>query len=141
MLEEAHYTVDRLVVCVMKISLQGRAIPRTKTGDPCFRHLMMKDLDEGEPPSVLHVFTMEEVVELVNRALYQLEYQAESHRRRAARQREAERPVKLALKRVHPQTSWAKATPGQIQDAVSWCHNNAALLEELLRLHDQDSKP
>lgn len=91
----------------MKIQLKGRAIPRNEGGDPCFKNL---DL-------MLDVFTPEEVVELVNRALYQLEYQHHAHKVRGQAQRDREKKVKDKVKQLF-HVSWMKATPEQIQRAT-----------------------
>jgi ribosome maturation protein Sdo1 len=112
----------------MKIVLKGRVIPRGGGGDPGF----VKLARDGEPlneASVLEVFTPAEVVELVNRALYQLEYQAGAHRKRAAAQRVLERPVKLALRIIHPGVGWAKATDSQIADAMEYARVHPELGE------------
>src|SRR5262245_57167919 len=104
----------------MKVKLEGRNIPRNKAGDPAFAGLGDRF---GTPPgvlSVLEVFTPEEIVELVNRALYQLEYQKESHRTRAQAERDRWAPVKEALKVVHPHTPFSKATERQIEDALKY---------------------
>lgn len=86
----------------MKVELKGRVIPRNEKGDPTFRSLTWGRLTQpanDERPSVLEVFTEPEVVELVNRALYQMEYQRESHRKRGKVKREQERLLKEELKR------------------------------------------
>ena len=88
----------------MKVQLKGRDVPRNTMGDPAFENL----------EQVMGVFTGPEVVELINRCLYQLEYQARSHQKRNAEQREFERPVKELLKELYPGTSFAKATADQL---------------------------
>lgn len=112
----------------MKIQLKGRAIPR-RGGDPAFKILQCEgtpetstiaqkegDLDAGVFKAVLDVFTPEEVVELVNRALYQLEYQHNAHRVRGQRQRDAERLLKQKVKELF-HVSWMKATTEQVHKA------------------------
>lgn len=91
----------------MKIELKGRTIPRKPNGDPGFRTL------EGD---VLNVFTPNEVVELVNRALYQMEYQRSAHKERGQRVRDAERALRDKVKQMY-RVSWLKATPEQIAEA------------------------
>jgi hypothetical protein len=106
--------------------LEGR-IPRSKDGDPAFQFLRIdpldrKGLEEGgtnmNTTAVLDVFTPEQVVALVNRALYQMEYSRESHRVRSQKLRDQEKPVKEAFKRLYPTTSWVNATEEQITNAV-----------------------
>lgn len=89
----------------MKIQLKGRAIPRVN-GDPKFVTLT----------GLQAVFKDEEIVELVNRSLYQLEYQHTAHRVRGQRLRDAERKVKLKVKEMF-HISWMKATEEQIRKA------------------------
>jgi hypothetical protein len=110
----------------MEIKLKGREMPRSVGGDAKFKYLTDNDdkqriwcadhkvLWEGddwikqhekcntvtypEDIAVLTVFTPDEVVELVNRALYQLEYQRESHRKRGQAERDKMKALKEALK-------------------------------------------
>ena len=87
----------------MEIKLKGRELPRNAKGDVEFKTLgvhvapdmIVEDEKTGAAnevqvteDSVLNVFTPVEVVELVNRALYQLEYQRESHRKRGQAERD-----------------------------------------------------
>ena len=108
----------------MKISLKNRDIPRNKMGDPAFRFLDAERMTgdelntEGNTPTVLDVFTPEECVELVNRCVYQLEYQARSHAKRNASQALLERPIKEAFRELYPGESYAKATPHQIRECL-----------------------
>jgi hypothetical protein len=113
----------------VKITLSDkhRLIPRNAVGDPHFTTLDLRanytpadawDTPDKHPLGVLDVFTSTEVVELVNRCLYQLEYQQRSHTKRAAQQRALEQPVKEMLKRLYPGTSFAKATPEQLQHCL-----------------------
>ena len=112
----------------MKVKLEGRVIPRNQAGDPAFVRLYtrVESPDEwtiayqAHGEDLLRVFNEEEVVELVNRALYQLEYQKESHRVRSQTERDRWKPVKEALKSVHPGVAWSKATESQISDAMRW---------------------
>lgn len=96
-------------------------IPRNKGGDPAFTRLINEfneDPPEGTPPSVLMVFSPEQVVAIVNRWLYQAEYQQIVHRKRAEEQRKQQKPVKEAFKRLYPSTSFINATPEQIEAAI-----------------------
>jgi hypothetical protein len=100
----------------MKITLSDKrgVIPRNAVGDPCFTQLEAVANVPGKGPGVLDV-----VVELVNRCLYQLEYQQRSHTKRAEQQRLLEAPVKEMLKRLYPGTSFARATPEQLQHCLT----------------------
>lgn len=104
----------------MKIQLSGRAIPRNEKGDPAFERLQwdpgMEPRRDTAPQDVLEVFTRAEVVELVNRAIYQLEYQHTAHKVRGQRVRDAERLLRHKVKEMF-HISWLKATPQQIQEA------------------------
>jgi hypothetical protein len=99
----------------MKISIKDKVIPRNKDGDPAFTRLEVDNSEVSDPPTLMNVFTDGEIVELVNRALYQLEYQARSHADRRQKQLELERPVKAVFKMLYPHDSYAKATPIQIK--------------------------
>ena len=71
----------------MEIKLKEKLIPRNGKGDVAFKLLSYTTIvgdvvDPTRQPSVLNVFTPDEIVELVNRALYQIEYQRESHKKR-----------------------------------------------------------
>lgn len=104
----------------MKIQLKGREIPRNEAGDPAFVELgVWKDsVDKGiqAKDCVLQVFTPQEVVALVNRALYQLEYQHTAHKERGKRVRAEEKAIRLKVKELF-HVSWMKATPEQIEKA------------------------
>ena len=94
----------------MKVSLQGRDIPRNRAGDPTFT--------SGQTPRLFDVFSLDEVHELVNRCVYQLEYQSNAHRKRQQQQRLLEKPVREMFSRLFPKQSWLKATPGEIARCV-----------------------
>jgi len=106
-------------------------IPRNQSGDPSFSYLgnsipQPNQVELPLPgavatanPSVLTVFTPEQVVALVNRALYQMEYSRTSHRERSQKLRDQEKPVKEAFYQLYPNTSWAQATEEQIRHAVA----------------------
>lgn len=90
----------------MEIKLKGREMPRGAGGDVKFvildavppRSATALDHPELLNRGVLDIFTPDEVVELVNRALYQLEYQRESHRKRGQAERDKMKALKEALK-------------------------------------------
>jgi hypothetical protein len=86
----------------VEVKLKGREIPRNSAGDAKFEYLDNAHLTGGEHPAdathVLGVFTPEEVVELVNRALYQIEYQREAHRKRGKEERDRLKALREALK-------------------------------------------
>lgn len=109
----------------MKLSLTGRQIPRNKQGDPFFVSLTPISDDESDPqPSVLQIFSPEEVVELVNRSLYQLEYQSKSHSKYREQREALERPIKQMFKQLYPHTSYAKATDEQLRECVARLKEN-----------------
>jgi hypothetical protein len=54
-------------------------VPLDKDGDPAFEELFVS---YNEKPSVTQLFTNEEIVHLVNRALYVMNYQRETHARK-----------------------------------------------------------
>lgn len=112
-------------------------IPRNEQGDPLFLQLgeFLKPEDRNPkgdlvPPTVLDVFTPEQVVALVNRALYQMEYSRTAHRNRAQRERDLMKPIKELLKQKFPGISWINATEWQINECM----------EEFKRLQDASKK-
>jgi hypothetical protein len=112
----------------MKVTMKDRKIPLRKDGYPDFDRLNYQGSSDDEvaaarqknnsKPSLLDVFTPVEVVELVNRALYQLDYQKTAHQKYQQRQRDFQAPIKAKLKELFPSVSWLKATPEQIQQAM-----------------------
>lgn len=85
----------------MEIKLKGREMPRGPAGDVKFLWLD-EDHRQGQPAATLDVdvvFSKDEVVELVNRAIYHIEYQSGAHAKRAKRLRDAQRLLKEELKR------------------------------------------
>lgn len=131
--------VTRRVV-VPLAEIQER-VPRSPSGDPAFEGLstyctgcgglvISPDTVDNHKEcsavggkivgskSVLDVFTPEQVVAIVNRWLYQAEYQQIVHRKRAEEQRKQQKPVKEAFKRLFPGTSFINATDEQITAAV-----------------------
>lgn len=96
---------------VINLKAKEGLIPRNDDGDPQFLQLWQTTDGQG---GVLNVFTDAEVVALVNRALYQMEYQRNSHRKYQQEQRNLEKPIKELLKELFPGVSWINATPQQI---------------------------
>jgi len=92
----------------MKIILTNREIPRNKSGDPHFNDLSQ----------LQGTFSSEEIVELCNRSLYQLEYQARSHQKYRTQREELERPVREVFKQLYPEQSFTKATDEQLKRCV-----------------------
>lgn len=91
----------------MKVSLTNRTIPRNKQGDPNFLF--------GQGVRLYDVFSPQEVCELVNRCIYQLEYQSRAHQKRREEQNSLEKPVKEMFWKLFPHQAWSKATDEQIQ--------------------------
>lgn len=91
----------------MNIRLKGRNIPRNQSGDPDFLNL----------EACRDVFTDQEITVLVNRCLYQLEYQQRAHLKRARIKTEQQKPIRDYL-RKHFQTTLDKATERQIREAT-----------------------
>lgn len=86
----------------MEIKLKGREMPRDEKGDVEFLSLTPGRLTQpanDERVSVLEAFTEPEVVELVNRAIYHIEYQSGAHRKRSQRQRDAHKALLEEMKR------------------------------------------
>lgn len=89
----------------MVINLKDKAdkIPRNEKGDPAFTsldpHYTLPTFEHTGTPSLSEVFTKDEIVELVNRALYQIEYQKTSHRKRGQKLRDVEKALKEELKK------------------------------------------
>jgi hypothetical protein len=109
----------------MKVQMKDRQIPRRGDGYPAFERLIDRYLGDHDQPdrqiddkALLAIFTPAEIVELVNRALYQLEYQKTAHGKYQQRQRDFQAPVKLALRELFPGVSWIKATPEQVKLAM-----------------------
>jgi len=117
----------------MIITLKGRTIPRNANGDPAFTWLNSvhriavvecnaKEEDLHETSNAAHgdevnsVFTCAEIVALVNRALYQLEYSAQAHRKYGAAKRAVLTPLKRKVRAMFA-VPFDKATPAQVQRA------------------------
>ena|SRR5580765_4807439 len=104
----------------MRVELQGRAIPRNEKGDPKFKDL----------PQLQTVFSDDEITELVNRSLYQIEYQKNSHTKRQALQTALEMPLKRAFKKLFPHDGYTKATEDQIKQAMAYLREHPELARE-----------
>jgi len=107
-------------------------IPRTKDGDPGFERLGAEDIvasGEQDPRSILGVFTEEQIVHLINSQLYSLLYQRETHRKRAAAERETLGPVKAKVKELFG-VSYLKATDEQLAVALKEVRKEAANVQE-----------
>ena len=87
--------------------LSNREIPLSAGGDPNF----------GTMEELKKVFSEAELVYLVNKQLYALNYQRETHRKRAAEERELLAPVKAKLKELFG-VAWIKATEEQQRGAL-----------------------
>jgi hypothetical protein len=94
----------------MIVSLKARNIPRNKVGDPYFVH--------GKGTRLYDEFSPDEVCELVNRCLYQLEYQSRAHQKRNAERSALEAPVKEVFRTLYPKQSYAKATDEQLAKCI-----------------------
>lgn len=98
---------DMDVVRTVVVRLEGRQIPRNAQGDPAF----------GRIEDVFSVFTPEEIVALVNRQLYQMEYQRTVHRNRAAQEREQLKPIKDKYKAMFGKP-FTKATDQELEKVL-----------------------
>ena len=93
---------------IEELSKKLQQVPRNKNGDPAF----------ATEKSLHDIFGPDEIVELVNRALYQLEYQQKAHKKFVTKRNELEQPVKEKFKQLYPHQSWAKASLQQVKEAV-----------------------
>lgn len=106
----------------MRVELVTRKIPRSAGGDPAFTHLgvetELQTSNNNLPLTcLLGVFTPAEIVELCNRALYQLEYQRTAHRNRAQNERDRTKPIRQKVREMF-KVSWLKATDAQVDAAT-----------------------
>lgn len=124
----------------MKVELKNKVIPHRPDGYPNFARLGCLVENGGKPDDVFNVFTEQEIVELVNRCIYQLEYQRDSHKKHQERQRDFEAPIKAALKTLYPGTSWAKATPEQLEHAMQVAYPGTKNQIGLLSNKDKETK-
>lgn len=92
-----------------RIRLTDREYPKDRVGDPCFESLT----------DVQKYFADWEIVELVKRQIKMALTANESNKKRMARLREMERPVREAAKRLWPEKSFADLTPMEYTEAVS----------------------
>jgi hypothetical protein len=113
----------------------ARQIPRDAKGDPSFAWLQnevddpiiaqLRDDPAVTPPnSLLAVFTPEEIVLLVNRALYASDYQRQWHRQWERRKAEELAPLKAKVVEMFHLRKWSEASDEQLRAA------KAALLKE-----------
>ena len=114
-------TIHRVVVALKD---KQQHIPRNKAGDPAFQvlrnRLVADDYERqgADVDSLLAVFTPQEIVAMVNRHLYQAEYQQRSHLKYQQAIRDREKPVKEAFRRLYPGVAYINATPQQIDAAI-----------------------
>jgi hypothetical protein len=92
------------------LKINGREIPTNAGGDPNFETI----------EEITACFDEQEVVRLVNKALYTMLYQREAHKKRAARERALMSPVKKKVRELFG-TSFAKATEEQVEAALKAC--------------------
>lgn len=90
------------------ITLVNKEIPRNDNGDPNFTSLS----------ELQKIFADDEIVTLVNRQIYSLEYQRIVHRERTRDERQRLKPLKDEFKRLFPGTSFLNATPAQLDKAA-----------------------
>lgn len=114
------------------VELRGRKIPRNAKGDPAFTWLMndywdpryleewdaYHDDEATKAACILSQFTPAEVCAMVNRYIYQTEYQRTVHRQRARDEAAALAPLKDKLMEMFG-VSHLKATDAQIAEAVA----------------------
>jgi hypothetical protein len=76
----------------VKISMRDRweQVPLDTNGDPAFEVLTyaLSGIPRGVKPSIVDVFSETEIVNLVNRALYGMKYQRETHANRRRKSKE-----------------------------------------------------
>lgn len=95
------------VVRTTVVRLEGREIPRNEGGDPAFQRM----------EQVFEVFTAEEIVALVNRQLYQMEYQREVHRKRSQQERDQLKPIKELYRELYGKP-FTKATEKELDTVM-----------------------
>jgi hypothetical protein len=103
------------------INFREKVIPINSKGDPAFSELGCEVFyDEGGGQlgnSILSQFTPAEVVQMVNRYLYQSGYQRTVHRQRARAEAERWLPLKQKLRELF-NVSHTNATEEQIEQAM-----------------------
>jgi hypothetical protein len=82
----------------IEIRLKDKVIPRNAKGDANFQTMGDEEGGLPGPDSVRGVFNDAEIVALVNRAIYQMEYQSESHKKRSQRERDRMKLLGARLK-------------------------------------------
>jgi ADP-glucose pyrophosphorylase len=104
---------------VIDFIAKSNSFPRNGQNDVCFTQLGYSDCpDESQvPDSILSVFSPEEVVAMVNRYLYQMEYQRTIHREREREKQEILTLLKAKVKSMFG-VVWTKATDDQIEEAA-----------------------
>lgn len=120
----------------MKIDARGkvvetatRTIPHNEKGDPCFTALGIEAniTSDGSAPegfwsitkgSILSQFTCEEVVQLVNRQLYAIEYQRTVHRERARGDAEKMKELKQKAEQMFGK-KWNMCSELEVQKAAA----------------------
>jgi hypothetical protein len=83
-------------------------VPRDKFGTP--RYETVEQLRAH--------LTEDEVLELVNRSVYNLDYQKTAHRKYHNTKAELERPIRELFKELFPKQSFAKATREQLRTTM-----------------------
>lgn len=89
------------------IDFKRKVIPLNASGDPSFPDL----------PGILTEFTPEEVTFMVNRYLYQVDYQRRVHRQRTREEAENLKPIKERVREMYG-VSYTQATEEQIRKAA-----------------------
>jgi hypothetical protein len=110
------------------VETSNKTIPHNSKGDPCFTHLGCEKLIAGDdwkatepfytPNSILSQFTTEEIVQLVNRQLYAIEYQRTIHRQRARGEAEKMKELKAKLLEMF-HVKWNMCSDEQIEQAAA----------------------
>jgi hypothetical protein len=90
------------------VKIADKDLPRNDNDDVEFNNL----------DHVLEFFNDEEATALIERAIYHMEYQRTHHKKYSAAQREKERPVKEAAKRLFPGTAYINLTDEQFKKCL-----------------------
>lgn len=110
---------------VVELRSRQHLIPRNLSGDPSFTILGCEAglgmIPEG---SILHVFTNEEVVAMVNRYLYDAEYRTTWQRQRQRRISENLAPIKAELRKRF-NVSYMNATEEQLKTVTEYLAQQA----------------
>ena len=112
---------DKIRKVTINLKEVQQLIPRNAEGDPAFEELGIEHLDDfGDivekrtDNSVMSVFTTSQITVMVNRYLYQAEYQQKSHRDYHEGRKKVNDHLKAVGKRLYPGISWTKWTDEQI---------------------------